>query len=85
VHVGVDEARRDQLTPRRDARVGGARVGPARVHDAVALEDDAPLLVHLVAAPVPRHHPAALDHRPHVGPPRASMLARPPRARNRGP
>ena len=72
VHVGVDEARRDQLAPRGDARVGRPRVGPARVHDPVALEDDGALLVHLVAAPAPRHHPAALDRRPHARPPEAA-------------
>jgi len=35
------------------------------VHDPVVLEDDAALLVHLVAGAVPGDHPAAFDERSH--------------------
>src|SRR4029434_8911189 len=62
----MDEAGRNQLAPRLDARVRRPGVRRARVHDALALEDDAALLVHLVTPTVPRHDPAALDHRAHT-------------------
>src|SRR5215471_20430437 len=52
---------------RGETRVHGARVGAARVHDAVVLVHDVPLLVHHVALAVIRHHPAAFDERFHGG------------------
>ena len=65
VDVGVDEAGGDELAPRREAGVGRPRVRASRVHDTVALEDDATLLVDLVALAVERDHPPAFDERSH--------------------
>src|SRR6266849_2424256 len=65
VDVGIDEARGDELAPRREAGVGGPHVRSARMHDTVALEDDATLLVDLVALAVERDYPPAFDERSH--------------------
>jgi len=67
VDMGIDESRRHKLSTSRETRVDRARVRPAGVHDAVVLENDAPLLVHFVALAVERHHPAAFDEGFHGG------------------
>ena len=66
VHVGIDEARADELAARGDRLIDAARVGAARVHDRVVVDHDAAALVDFVTPAVVGDDPAALDERFHA-------------------
>src|SRR5207237_9802362 len=66
MHVGVDETRRDQLSPGVDDPIDAALESLADVNDPVALEDELCIAQERVLASRMTHDPSRLDLRAHA-------------------